>query len=103
MGQLDRSKPKPLREVALKLKRKLRDLARIKTEFAEQYFEAQKSAVSGLYDQAGADAAKSLASEFARQWGPRIMPWLEKPLFDTLQNVVEECGQMGEIGMPLLE
>jgi hypothetical protein len=103
LTQLDRSKPKPLRDVALKLKRRLRDLARISTEFAEQYFETQKAAVVGLYDQVGVKAAESMALEFARQWGPRIMPWLEKPLFDTLMTIVNECGQRGAQGLPLLE
>lgn len=103
LTQLDRSKPRHLREVALRLKRKLRDLARLHTDFAEQYFEAQRAAVVGLYAQAGVDAAKSVACEFARQWGPRIMPWLEKPLYDTLLSVVDECGTMGDAGLPLLE
>jgi len=103
LTQLDRSKPKPLREVALRLKRRLRDLARISTEFAEQYFEAQKAAVIGLYETVGQPAAQSMACEFARQWGPRIMPWLEKPLYDTLLSAVNECGEKGEDGIPLLE
>lgn len=103
LTQLDRSKPKPLREVALRLKRRLRDLARINTEFAEQYFEAQKSAIIALFECVGQQAAQSMASEFARQWGPRVMPWLEKPLFDTLLSAVIACGEKGEDGIPLLE
>lgn len=103
LTQLDRSKPKPLREVALRLKRRLRDLARISTDFAEQYFEAQKSAIIGLYESVGQQPAQSMACEFARQWGPRLMPWLEKPLFETLLSAVIECGKKGEEGIPLLE
>lgn len=103
LTQLDRSKPKPLREVALRLKRRLCELARLNTAFAEQYFEAQKSAIIGLFETVGQPAAQSMASEFARQWGPRIMPWLEKPLFDTVLSAVIACGEKGEDGIPLLE
>jgi len=103
LTQLDRSKPKPLREVALRLKKRLRDLARINSEFALQYFEVQKSAVIALYAQVGADAARGLACEFARQWGPRLMPWLENPLHETLLMAIDECGTMGEDGATLLD
>jgi len=103
LTQLDRSKPRPLRDVAIKLKKRLMDLARISNDFAEQFFETQKAAIVGLYDQVGQKAAISMASEFVRQWGPRIMPWLETPLYDTLLSVVSECGQRGAEGLPLLE
>jgi len=103
LTQLDRSKPRPLRDIANKLQRRLRDLARICNLYAEQYFEGQKAAVIGLYDQVGATAATSMSVEFARMWGPRVMPWLEKPLFDTLLSVVDECGGRAEQGGALLE
>lgn len=103
LAQLERSKPRPLREVGMRLKRRLRDLARVSTEFAHTYFVVQKDTIIGLYDSVGQHAAQSMSFEFTRQWGPRLMPWLEKPLFDTLAIAVDECGQKGEDGLGLLE
>jgi hypothetical protein len=103
LTQLDRAKPKPLREVAKKLITRLRDEAKICEDYAKRYFLIQKATVQTLYDQVGLEAAVSLAHELAKMWGLRIMPWLEKPFYDTLVDAVSDCASRGAEGVPLLE
>jgi hypothetical protein len=103
LSQLDRAKPRPLRDTARRLLTRLRDQARIGVEFAQRYFEVQKVTIIGLYEAVGIEAALSLSLEFARSWGPRLMPWLEEAAYDTLESVVDESASRGEQGLPLLE
>lgn len=103
LTQLDRSKPKPLRDLAMRLKRTLREHAQKSTYHCEQYFETQKVAVISLFDNVGVQSARSMAAEFARQWGPHLPHWLHVPLFNTLMSAIEEAAKRGEKGLQLLD
>lgn len=101
--QCERSRPKSLREVALRLFRRIRDLTKISEELAEQYFRMQQETVCSLFECAGIGAALALNIEFIRQWGPRLMPWLEQPLFTALHEAVLGCVSADKQRLPLLE
>mmetsp|Transcript_122444 Transcript_122444/g.341262 ORF Transcript_122444/g.341262 Transcript_122444/m.341262 type:complete len:695 (+) Transcript_122444:67-2151(+) len=103
LTQCERSRPKPLRDVALDLFRRLRELARSTEEFAIQFFRMQKEAVVGLFDCATLDAAAALSAAFMKHAGPRMLPWLEKPLFMVLKDAVLSCIAEDRERVPLLE
>merc|ERR1719478_119618 len=86
--QCDRSRPKPLQEVALKHLRRLRELARTSEDYAVCYYEFQKKAIGCLFDCAGIEAAYALSSAFTRQWGIRQVPELQKPLVIVLTDAI---------------
>eukprot|EP00929_Paragymnodinium_shiwhaense_P009870 TRINITY_DN11424_c0_g1_i8.p1 TRINITY_DN11424_c0_g1~~TRINITY_DN11424_c0_g1_i8.p1 ORF type:complete len:1346 (-),score=342.55 TRINITY_DN11424_c0_g1_i8:43-4080(-) len=86
--QCDRSRPKPLREEAFRHLRRFRELARTTEDYAVLYYEFQKKAVGCLFDCAGVEAAQSLCKAFTAQWGPRQLPWLERPFFMVLMDAI---------------
>lgn len=103
LTQCERGRPKPLRDVALALFRRLRELARTTEEFAIQFYRLQEEALDGVFECVGIDAAQSLNSVFTRQWGPRVVPWLEQPLFTVLKDAVVGCVTEDKRRLQLLE
>jgi len=103
LTQCEKSRPRPLRELALHLLRRLRELARDSEECAVQYFHMQAMAIVGMFDSAGNGAAQALSSLFVRQWGPRLLPWLEGPFLQVLKQVVVRCVTASRQHLPLLE
>merc|ERR1719253_1768847 len=103
LTQCERSRPKPLREVALALLKRLRELARTNEEFAVQFYRMQEEAISGLFECAGLEAAQALSSVFTRQWGPRMLPWLERPFAVVLDEAAAGCITADKKRLPLLE
>jgi len=103
LTQCERSRPRPLREVALGLLKRLRDVARTNEEFAIQFYRMQEEAISGLFECAGLEAAQALSSVFVKQWGPRMLPWLERPFAAVLDEAVASCITADKRRLPLLE
>lgn len=103
LTQCERSRPKPLREVALGLLKRLRELARTNEEFAIQFYRMQEEAISGLFECAGLEAAQALSSVFTRQWGPRMLPWLERAFAVVLDEAAASCVTADKKRLPLLE
>lgn len=103
LTQCERSRPRPLREIAVRLFRRLRDLARTTEEYAIQYFRMQAETVIGMYECSGIEAASALSAEFTRQWGPRMLPWLENPMFVVFREAVLLCVSPDRKHLPMLE
>jgi len=103
LTQLERSRPKELRQVALRLFRRLRDEAKNTDDSAILYFRVQEQTIVGLFECSGLDAALAISMEFTRQWGPRTLPWLEHGLHVVLSEVVIYCVTDDKRRLPLLE
>jgi len=103
LTQCERSRPKPLRDIALTLFRRLRELARTAEEFAIQFYRMQQEAVSGLFDCTTVEAAAALSAAFMKHAGPRMFPWLETPLFKVLKDAALSCVSEDKHRLPLLE
>jgi len=103
LSQCERSRPKPLRVVGLQLFRRLRELARLTAEFAKQYFGMQLCVITNVFEVSGVEAAHSLSLEFMKQWGPRMLPWLEEPFFLELSEKLSESVTADKRYLPLLD
>lgn len=103
LTQCDRGRPKCLRNVALVLVRRLRDLARDSEDNARHFYDVQLEAITAVYLCSGMEAAHSLSSSFMRQWGPRVMPWLERPYYRALRDAVTACVTSTRQRLNLLE
>eukprot|EP00927_Polykrikos_kofoidii_P003629 TRINITY_DN11467_c0_g1_i1.p1 TRINITY_DN11467_c0_g1~~TRINITY_DN11467_c0_g1_i1.p1 ORF type:complete len:1456 (-),score=302.29 TRINITY_DN11467_c0_g1_i1:111-4478(-) len=101
--QCERSRPRPMREAALGLLRRLRELARATEEHAVLYFRMQAQAIFSMFECCGIEAAHSLCAMLTRQWGPRMLPWLERPLFLVMHDVMLSCITPDKSKFPLLE
>jgi len=103
LTQCEKARPKPLREVAMNLLRRLREQSRLSEELALQFFEMQQEAVEGLFRCSGPEAALGLSSSFVKLWGFRCLPWLEKPLYVVLKEAIVSCVTPDKSRLPLLE
>jgi hypothetical protein len=103
LTQCEKARPKPLREVAFSLLRRLREQARMAEAYAVQYYACQQEAVESLYVCSGIEAALSLSNSFVKQWGIRGLPWLERALYVVLKQAIVECITEDSSRLPLLE
>eukprot|EP00747_Dinoflagellata_sp_TGD_P164548 gnl/TRDRNA2_/TRDRNA2_184629_c0_seq1.p1 gnl/TRDRNA2_/TRDRNA2_184629_c0~~gnl/TRDRNA2_/TRDRNA2_184629_c0_seq1.p1 ORF type:complete len:1281 (+),score=241.08 gnl/TRDRNA2_/TRDRNA2_184629_c0_seq1:554-3844(+) len=103
LTQCERSRPKPLRDVGLRLLKRLREMAKTNSELAIQYFRMQEETIIALFESAGIGAASAISAEFTKQRGPQNLPWLERPLFVVLREGVVGCITEDKHRLPLLE
>lgn len=108
LTQCDRGRPRPLREVALNLLRRLR--SQTETEYSEEYaiqfFAMQHEAVESVFRCSGVEAAISLSSTFTRVWGIKMSEktaHLERPLYVVLKEAVISCVTADKLRLPLLD
>jgi len=108
LTQCDRARPKPLREVALNLLRRLKE--QTQREYSEdcaiQYFAMQHEAIESVFRCSGVEAAMSLSLTFTRVWGIKMDPkkyQLERPLYVVLKEAVCSCVTADKLRLPLLD
>lgn len=102
LTQCERGRPKPLQEVALRLFRRLRELARSAELFAAEYYRMQRNAVDTVFETKSLAAAASLASTFIYYGGPLVASWLEKAFCDFFDAAVLSCITPDGGRLPLL-
>merc|ERR1740121_2049627 len=60
-------------------------------------------AVVGLFKCSGLEAAQALSQSFVKQWGPRMLPWLELPFYIAFKDAVASCVTSEQNLLPLLD
>lgn len=103
LTQCDRGRPKPLREVAINLMRRLRQQSEFSEDLAVQYFAMQHEAIEGVFRCSGVDAATELSKTFTRLWGFKSFDFLERPLYVVLKEALVSCVTADKLRLPLLD
>eukprot|EP00930_Biecheleria_cincta_P045528 TRINITY_DN31371_c0_g1_i2.p1 TRINITY_DN31371_c0_g1~~TRINITY_DN31371_c0_g1_i2.p1 ORF type:complete len:1003 (+),score=228.89 TRINITY_DN31371_c0_g1_i2:109-3117(+) len=103
LTQCDRSRPKPLRDIAVNLMRRLRDQSKFSEDLAVQYYAMQHEAIEGVFRCSGVKAAISLSMTFTRLWGFQTVDYLERPLYVVLKEAVVSCVTADKLRLPLLD
>jgi len=102
LTQCERGRPQPLQEVALRLFRRLRELARSAEHFAAEYYRMQRNAVDTVFETKSLAAAASLATTFILHGGPLVLAWLEKAFYDFIASAALSCITPDGSRLPLL-
>jgi len=103
LTQCEKARPKPLREVAMSLLRRLREHSKMSEEYGEHFYAMQQEAIEGLFRCAGPEAALSLSLAFTKLWGIKASPWLERPLYVVLREAILSCVTPDRSRLPLLD
>jgi len=103
LTQCEKARPKPLREVAMSLLRRLREHSKMSEEYGEHFYAMQQEAVEGLFRCAGSEAALSLSLAFTKLWGVKPSPWLERPLYVVLREAILSCVTPDRSRLELLD
>ena len=76
------------------------NIVAVETQQRKLFFTTE---VIGMYECSGIEAASALSAEFTRQWGPRMLPWLENPMFVVFREAVLLCVSPDRKHLPMLE
>lgn len=68
-----------------------------------KYFQCQAQAIVSVFTCVGFGGALALCNEFMKQWGVRLMPWLEQPVFVVVQDIAMSCVTEDKSQLPVLE
>lgn len=103
LTQVHRSRPKPVREVALTYLKRMRTMARGAEAYAALYFRVQEKGIAAMHACSGLEAATKLCTALTWQWGPRGLPWLERPMYLVLKDAMLGCITKDQSNLPLLD
>mmetsp|Transcript_41328 Transcript_41328/g.96435 ORF Transcript_41328/g.96435 Transcript_41328/m.96435 type:complete len:1137 (+) Transcript_41328:44-3454(+) len=103
LTQLEKARPRPLKEAAAALLRRHKESAKLSEEFAEFFFSVQQEAIESLFRCSGTEAAISLSLSLVRQWGVRPLPWMERPLYVVVREAILTCVTPDRSRLPLLD